>query len=218
MLDPVALAVALAVFVGGGVLVGFVLKGVALAERRGDGLRKFAERHRLHYDQTGPRPEIRGTVDGREFRLHQQSTGNNNHVWVAELEVSGRLPPGLLFAAEKVHAEWAKKAIHGEDLAVGVQQFDDNVIVQVGEPRLLQAYLTPERRQAVLDLVGMDGKLEEGRLALFNPRGVGDVRAMEELLRRLRGIADALAVRRGDPLAAALLASVAVRERALSPA
>lgn len=207
MLDPVALTVALAVLVGGGFLVGFILKGVALAERKGDALRRFAERHRLHYEKKGQHGEMRGDVDGREFLLHRKKVGDDTRVWAAELEVPGPLPEGLLFAPEMVHAGWAKKLVHGEDLGVGAREFDEAVIVQADEPPLLEAYLTPERRRAVLDLVEMEGKLEEGRLVVFNPKGVADLRAMEEMLRRLRGISDALRVRRNEPCAAALAAS-----------
>jgi len=207
MLDPVALTVALAVLVGGGFLVGFILKGVALAERQGAAIRKFAERHRLEYEKKGQHPEVSGEVDGREFRIHRKDVGNNTQVWTVDLEVPGPLPPGLVFAPEKIQADWAKKLVHGEDLEVGIREFDESVIVQADDPRWLEPYLTARRREAVLDLVGMEAKLDEGRLVLFNAQGIGDLRAMEELLDRLQRLSDALRLRPGEPLAAALLAT-----------
>lgn len=206
MLDPIALTVAAAVLVGGGFLVGFILKGVALAERHGDVLRKFAERHRLHHEKKAHLAELEGEVDGREFRLHHKDVGNNSHVWAAELEVAGPLPSGLVFAPEQIHADWAKKLVHGEDVRIGDREFDDAVIVQADEPRLLQPYLTAGRRQAILDLVEMNGKLEEGRLVIYNVKGMDRLQAMEELLDRLGRIADALWVRPAEPLAAGLVA------------
>jgi len=72
------------------------------------------------------------------------------------VSISGpRIPRGIGFAAERDT---------GDDVLTGDTAFDDVVEVR-GEPSILLALLDREIRQRVAEFVGLDGRLEEGRLA-----------------------------------------------------
>ncbi len=161
-------------------LIFFVLRFKA---RRRAAYETFAARHGLEYHHSSW-PMLTGTVDGRSFfmgldRMRSASgRAKGGAARSAAMLVAGitlnDVPEGLL-VVRKGLIEKAMKS----DVVTNDPEFDKKALVRCPDPAAGAAYLTPERRAALVKLVAKKISLQNGELS-FGP-GSGKLSKLEHL-------------------------------------
>jgi hypothetical protein len=136
------------------VLAAVVAATVILRRQRHRTWRRLARRYRLAYrrDASG-RPHVTGSVNGRPCQLavsNESSDTGIAGVEVVELTVEARTaaPPGL----EITEGTSVDPLVGVESVATGDSAFDERLRVTGEDPEAIRAYLTPDRRRAILHL------------------------------------------------------------------
>lgn len=87
------------------------------------------------------------------------------------------------------------RVIVGAGIETGVPVFDREVRLFGDAPDEVRRFLgTPERRAAVLDVVRAEARVTEGCVSIAVFGGLGSQQALDELVRRTRGLAHAIEV------------------------
>ncbi|HSN57835.1 MAG TPA: hypothetical protein VLT32_24415 [Candidatus Sulfomarinibacteraceae bacterium] len=136
------------------VIAAVVAATVILRRQRYRTWRRLARRYRLTYrpDPSG-RPRVTGSINGRPCRLavsNESSDTGIAAVEVVELTVEARTaaPPDL----EITEGTSVDPLVGVESVATGDSAFDERLRVTGQDPEAIRAYLTPDRRRAILHL------------------------------------------------------------------
>ncbi|MEM7433805.1 MAG: hypothetical protein AAF436_01545 [Myxococcota bacterium] len=146
----------------------------SIKKKRRAALESFAHRYGLSIDPQGWRwPVLSGEIDGRDFAIgydrarHASGRVDSKQralaLFFVRLDLKGALPDGLRVM---------KRGLLGKamtsDVETGDRDFDSGALVRCTNPEAAKAYLTPERRAALLRLLPRDISLEDGRL-MYGP-------------------------------------------------
>jgi hypothetical protein len=192
------------------VVVGCTVAGAAVltlifarvhVDKAQDSWRKLADRHGLRYatEWEGKKAlVVHGDLDGRAFLLENIAVGGqqNQHHTQISLQLGDRLPAGLFFGPEKFGKGALKKMVVGEEVEIGDAAFDDKVLIRVQDPGKLKAYLTDERKAAVLKILEIKATVQEGKIVMKAPKEIHDLSELETYLKEMRSAAEILDPRR----------------------
>ena len=106
------------------------------------------------------------------------------------------MPAGLFLGPERFGKGVFKKMIVGEEIEIGDAEFDAKVVIRGDDPKEVKAYLTDERKAAVLRLVEIKANVEEGKILLKAPKELHQLQEFELFLEEMRAAARTLDVRR----------------------
>lgn len=163
--------------------VALIVFFVRFKARRRAAYESFAAQHGLEYHHSSW-PMLTGKIDGRDFYMGldrlRYSTGRakGGAARSAAMLVAGiginDVPEGLI-VVRKGLIEKAMKS----DVATNDAEFDKRALVKCPDPAAAAAYLTPERRAALVKLVAKKISLQDGELS-FGP-GSGKLSKLEHL-------------------------------------
>ena len=160
----------------------------------GEAWGEFANRYGLDY-QPGRYPATGGVLEGHAFRMlaEPELTAATKRIktqmppkFTITLELLGDVPEDLIVAK--------KGLLGGGSLQTGDPEFDRKCLVQTKDPERAMAYLTPERRLALVRMVGSGAQLEGGLLAYTQSGYKAKSEWLEEKTLPLRHAAHALDV------------------------
>jgi len=162
--------------------------------RRNRNWRRFAVKYRFNYSQgkSMKKPVVYGEIQGRPFRLWKtrEATGPGT-VGLELVEMSmgilGYVPAGLEVSKRPV----SQAAQDPSELRSGDAAFDQVAVVKGETPAEVIRYLSPERRNAILEMLAFDSADWAGirgeRAILIDRRMVG---TLEDVERRFQFLFD----------------------------
>ncbi len=192
------------------VVVGCTVAGAALlllifarvrTNQAEDSWRKLADRHGLRQTTEWEGKKalvVHGDLDGRPFLMKNIEVGGQQKHFQTQisLQLSDRLPAGLFLGPERFGKGVFKKMIVGEEIEIGDAEFDAKVVIRADDPREVKAYLTDERKAAVLRLVENKINVEDGMILLKAPKQLHHLQELEFFLEEMRAAARILDIRR----------------------
>jgi hypothetical protein len=189
------------------VVVGCTVAGAAVlmlvfarvrTDQAQDSWRKLADRHGLRYatEWEGKKKlVVHGDLDGRSFRMENVEVGGGQqkqlHTKIT-FHLGRRLPAGLFLGPERFGKGVFKKMIVGEEIEIGDAAFDEKVVIRGDDPGKVKAYLTDERKAAVLKILEMKATVEGGMIIMEAPREIHDLSELERHLQEMRSAAGVL--------------------------
>jgi hypothetical protein len=166
-----------------------------------DSWRLLADRHGLHQvnEWEGKKAlAVHGDLDGRPFLMQNIEVGGQQKHFQTQISIQlgNRLPGGLFLGPERFGKGVFKKMIVGEEIEIGDAEFDAMVVIRAEDPKALKAYLTDERKAAVLKILEIKANLEDGKILLKAPKELHNLQELEFLLEEMRAAARVLDVRK----------------------
>ncbi len=166
-----------------------------------DSWRLLADRHGLHQvsEWEGKKAlVVHGNLDGRRFLMENIEVGGQQKHYQTQISIDlgSHLPAGLFLGPERFGKGVFKKMIVGEEIEIGDAEFDSKVVIRADDPKTVQAYLTDERKAAVLQMLEIKANLEDGKILLKAPKQLHHLKELEFLLEEMRTVARILDIRR----------------------
>jgi len=186
--------------VAGAAVLALIFARVRLDQAE-DSWRKLADRHGLRQatEWEGKKAlVVYGDLDGRPFLMENIEVGGQQKHFQTQisLQLGDRLPAGLFLGPERFGKGVFKKMIVGEEIEIGDAEFDAKVVIRGDDPKEVKAYLTDERKAAVLRLVEIKANVEEGKILLKAPKELHQLQELELFLEEMRAAARILDIRR----------------------
>ena len=165
-----------------------------------DSWRLLADRHGLRqtHEWEGKKAlVVHGELDGRPFLMENIEVGGQQKHFQTQisLHLGTRIPAGLFLGPERFGKGMFKKMIVGEEIEIGDAEFDAKVVIRGDNPKELEAYLSDERKAAVLRLLEIKANVEDGKILLKAPKELHHLQELESLLEEMRAAARVLHVR-----------------------
>lgn len=194
--EQTALALGVAAFVGFFIILLVVTS--RFKKRRLQAFQAFADEHGLEVDE-GRFPMLRGELEGHSFIMgveplryavsgeRKRGAAGNIAQLVVRLELNGSLPENLVVVKRGL----IEKAMTS-DVDTGDREFDSKALVRCANPAAAKAYLTPDRRAALLRLLPKKISLQEGCL-VFGPAS-GKLSTREHLDQTSKPFRDAASI------------------------
>jgi hypothetical protein len=163
-----------------------------------DSWRLLADRHGLRYatEWQGKKSlVVHGDLDGRAFLMENVEVGGGQQKHSQtqiSLQLGDRLPAGLFLGPERFGKGVFKKMIVGEEIEVGDAEFDAAVVIRAEDSKDVVAYLTDERRAAVLKILEIKATVEDGKIFLKAPKQLHKLQELEHYLEEMRAAARVL--------------------------
>jgi hypothetical protein len=166
-----------------------------------DSWRLLADRHGLHKvnEWEGKKAlVVHGDLDGRPFLMENIEVGGQQKHFQTQISIQlgNRLPAGLFLGPERFGKGVFKKMIVGEEIEIGDADFDAKVVIRGDDPKVVKAYLTDERKAAVLKILEIKANLEDGKILLKAPKELHHMKELEHFLEEMRTAARILDIRR----------------------
>lgn len=164
-----------------------------------DSWRLLADRHGLRqaHEWEGKKAlVVHGDFDGRPFLMENIEVGGQQKHFQTQisLHLGTRIPAGLFLGPERFGKGMFKKMIVGEEIEIGDAEFDAKVVIRADDPKALKAYLTDERKAAVLRLLEIKAHLEDGKVLMKAPKELHHLQELESILEGMRAAARVLDV------------------------
>lgn len=148
-------------------IVVIALLSVILIRGRKRVWEQFARRHGLVYERADTTTGVHGTVNGRSFRLSTpQDSSDVGPLGIQSVRMQiglrGDFPSETRISRAQGWVATVDRLAQAEAVATGDEKFDALVLVESAEPEKIRAYLTPQRRALIRELVVDSGASDAG--------------------------------------------------------
>lgn len=178
-----------------GIILFAVSRGLHLTSELSETWRKLAERHRLRFSP-GRRlvgmPSAEGRLEGRHVHIKTVHQSDKSYAAQLQVELHGSLPPHFYAGAPSPAVAMFGKTVAGQTHTTGHASFDEQVSIRGEDPEETSAYLTEARRQAALELIELEGRVEDGKLQVQLKKAGTDLERIDKTLQALVKLAPAL--------------------------
>jgi hypothetical protein len=173
------------------------LVSVVLAYQRHQNWRQFARKYRFRFRQRAwlRKPVVEGQIQGRHFRLAKAETSSDTGVMGVEMiemtmGLLGQVPVGLIVSREAPSLTMDQES---RRIKTGDHRFDESAYVEGRDRTDVVRYLSADRRQALMELLGFESAdfagIRNDRVVLTERRMVSDLAHLERRFQFLFDIA-----------------------------
>lgn len=162
---------------------------------------QFARRHGLAYERADTTTGVHGTVSGRPFCLSTpQDSSDVGPLGIQSVRMQiglrGDLPTDTRISRAEGWVATVDRLAQAEAVTTGDEEFEALVLVESAEPEQVRAYLTPQRRALIRELVvdsgASDAGIDGAELFIQDREMLTDLKRIEQRLELMLKLAPGL--------------------------